>query len=144
MSLGAWLTGLLAASEPRLAFAVLFTPVVRMDRAFAELRFCEPIRQALQGRTVSLDYLNLVRWPLRIPARQVLIVKSDYDLFAPPETVEELWEAWGRPDIWRYRHGHISILLSPVIFERVVHWCRSRAEEAGKPNTEAAALPDRH
>jgi dienelactone hydrolase len=131
VSLGAWLSGLLATCDPYLAFAVLLTPVVRMDRAFEELQFCEPIRRGLGGSKVPLDFFNLISHRPLIPANQMLIVKSEYDLFAPSETVEELWQAWGQSPIWRTRHGHISVLMSLPILERIVSWCAGAAEGRG-------------
>ena len=131
VSLGAWLAGLLATCHPGLGFAVLTTPVARMDRAFSELKFCEPIRRGLGQTHVPLDFFNLVsRQPLIQPS-QIRIVKSEYDLFAPSETLEELWEGWGQPAIWRTRHGHISVLMSLPIMEQTVHWCQ-RAVGCGR------------
>ncbi len=127
ISLGAWLAGLLACHESRLAAALLMTPVNRMDRAIRELEFCEPIRRSLDAAPVplpqeSLERLNLLYHEPLIPPEKILLVESRYDLFAPPETVEELWRAWGQPQIWRVRHGHISILMSLPIMERAVRW----------------------
>lgn len=126
VSLGAWLTGLLAAREPRAAFAVLLTPVIRMDRALVELPFCEPLRRSLQGTPLRLDPFNLV-WHPPPPRDRVLIIESEYDLFGPKETVEELWRAWGHPEIWRYRHGHISILFSWPVLSKIVAWIAEHA-----------------
>ncbi|HMJ66381.1 MAG TPA: alpha/beta fold hydrolase [Candidatus Binatia bacterium] len=122
ISLGAWLAGLLACHEPRTACAVLMTPVNRMDRAIRELDFCEPIRRSLDGAPISLERLNLLYHRPLIPPEKMLLVQSRYDLFAPPETVEELWRAWNHPQMWRFRHGHISILMSLPVMERTVRW----------------------
>src|ERR1051326_5768650 len=50
VSLGAWLAGLLMASgsDSGAAFAVLMTPITRMDLAIQELPFCECIRSNVQ------------------------------------------------------------------------------------------------
>jgi alpha-beta hydrolase superfamily lysophospholipase len=47
ISLGGWLAGLLTAHDPSITFAVLMTPIVRMDRALNELR------SAIQSGAVS-------------------------------------------------------------------------------------------
>jgi dienelactone hydrolase len=127
ISLGAWLAGLLACHESRLAAALLMTPVNRMDRAIRELEFCAPIRQSLGAAPVplrkeSFERLNLLYHRPLMPPEKILLVQSRYDLFAPPETVEELWRGWGHPQIWRVRHGHISILMSLPVMERAVRW----------------------
>ena len=122
ISLGAWLAGLVACADARADFAVLMTPVSRMDRVIAELNFCEPIRRTLNGATVRLDRLNLDAHRPRLSRRNILIVQSAHDLFAPAETIEELWRAWGKPVMWRLPHGHISAMMSTPIMERTVRW----------------------
>jgi pimeloyl-ACP methyl ester carboxylesterase len=126
-SLGAWLAGLLAEVEPRLGFAVLTTPIARVDRVIAELPFCEPIRCGLGGRQVDLSGLNLASHRPRVGSGGILLVESQYDQFAPAETVEELWQAWDKPEIWRASHGHISVLMSVAIMGRTVRWIRERS-----------------
>lgn len=121
-SLGAWLAGLMACHEPETAFAVLLTPVVRMDGAIERLPFCEAIRRSLQQAPIPTGTFNLASHELLLPPERMLIVASQHDLFAPAATVEELWEAWGRPQIWRVPHGHISVLMSLPILERTVRW----------------------
>jgi dienelactone hydrolase len=128
ISLGAWLSGLLACAEPRVDWTVLMTPVVRMDRIIAEAEFCEPIRQRLNGLKIRLDPLNLISHQPRQDPRNILLVASRHDLFTPIETVEELWRQWHHPDIWRIPHGHISILMSAPIMARTVRWIAERAK----------------
>jgi pimeloyl-ACP methyl ester carboxylesterase len=132
VSLGAWLTGLLACHDPRWRCAVLLTPVVRMDHAFDHLPFCAPIRRGQEGLDLTLQRFNLGAHRPLLKREQLLFVESTFDQFAPMETVEELWSSWGRPEIWRYQHGHISILMSLPIMERIVGWiARSLEGEAG-------------
>ena len=121
-SLGAWLVGLTLRREPRLRAAVLTTPIARLDRAIADLAFCAPVRRGLQNQALELEWLNL-DWqsPLMSPER-ILLVQSRHDLFAPAETVDQLWDAWQRPNMWRLPHGHISILFSPGSLKRTASW----------------------
>ncbi len=127
ISLGAWLGGLVACADTRTSFAVLMTPVSRMDRVIAELDFCEPIRRRLNGTAIRLDRLNLVAYRPRPLPQDVLIIQSAHDLFAPSETIEELWRAWDQPEMWRLAHGHISILMSAPMMERTVNWVARHA-----------------
>jgi dienelactone hydrolase len=127
ISLGAWLTGLIACADERLDFAVLQTPVARIDRVIDELEFCRAIRASLDGAAIRLDRLNLATHRPRLSPENVLIVACQHDLFAPAETIEELWRAWNKPVIWRTRHGHISVLMSAPIMERIVDWIARRA-----------------
>ena len=98
------------------------SPVSRMDRVIAELDFCAPIRRSLGGARVKLDPLNLVNHQLKLAPADVLLVASEHDLFAPIRTAEELCQAWGGTELWRLRHGHISVLMSMPVMERTVGW----------------------
>jgi hypothetical protein len=125
-SLGAWLAGLIARVEPQLRFAVLTTPIASISRAIQELAFCEPVRRSLQRTELDLRALNLGSQVPLLDPKDVLLVESRHDLFAPAETVEQLWEAWGRPGIWRLPHGHISVLMSVPVMKRTVRWICGR------------------
>jgi pimeloyl-ACP methyl ester carboxylesterase len=140
-SLGAWLAGLIACHDARIKFAVLLTPVVSLERAIAELAFCAPIRESLENKTLSLGRLNLAsQVPLAGP-ENLLIVESQHDLFAPPETIEELWRAWRQPEIWRVSHGHISVLVSVPIMEDTVKWIARKARTQSSERRSAVSKP---
>ena len=138
VSLGAWIVGLVACREPRTNFAVLLTPMVRMDQAIAELPFCEPIRRGLAGKQVPLGPLNLDSLAPLVAPEKILLVAARDDLLAPAATVEGLWRAWNQPEIWRCPHGHISILLALPILERMARWIAARA---GSTVVQRASLP---
>ncbi len=132
ISLGAWLAGLLVCSPKQskreaASFAVLLTPIAKVDQAIQELSFCKSIRGSLENTSsVRLEPLNLASHLPCLPRENILIVESRYDLFAPAETVESLWRAWQQPEIWRLPHGHISILLSPLLLQRIVDWIQRK------------------
>ena len=137
ISLGAWLGGLVACADDKTSFAVLLTPVGKIDRAVKELAFCEPIREGLQERKISLARLNLADHDPRLPPEKMLIIESLHDRFAPVETVEEIWRAWGQPEIIRVNHGHISVLMSLPVLNQITDWI------AGKAVSETASAADR-
>lgn len=126
ISLGAWLAGLVACHDDRVRCSVLMTPVARIDRVVAEADFCEVLRRQLHGIPPELARLNLVAHHPRQPPRDTLLVAGRHDLFAPAETIEELWEAWGRPEYWRMSHGHISTMLSWPVMARTCRWVTGR------------------
>jgi pimeloyl-ACP methyl ester carboxylesterase len=68
----------------------------------------------------------LIKYTPAIPNENVLLVQARDDLFAPAETVEEIAEAWPGSEIWRVPFGHITVLGSPVITERIVRWTARR------------------
>jgi dienelactone hydrolase len=127
MSLGAWLSGLLACTEPRLGFAVLLSPIADIARAVRELAFCEPIRRGLAPHDVALAGFNLAAHVPKLPPERILLLKSEHDLLAPGETIEGLWQAWKRPEMWRLPHGHISVMMDLAVARRTVEWIRQRA-----------------
>ena len=126
-SLGGWLAGLVACHDARIKFATLTTPVVKLERAIAELPFCSPIRESLKEKTLSLEQLCLASLsPLTAPGN-ILLVACQHDLFAPVETIEELWQAWRDAEILRAPHGHISVLMSMSIMGRIIRWIVKKA-----------------
>jgi len=137
-SLGGWLAGLAAAHQPEIDFSVMLTPVVRLERALRELAFCEPIRDQLHGTQHQFELYNLVCHQPGCGAKNILIVASQLDLFAPTDTIDELERAW-RPEVWRLPHGHISVLLSKPVMRRIVKWVVPKAEAVSFDTTRADA-----
>ncbi|MFN7139686.1 MAG: alpha/beta hydrolase [Limisphaerales bacterium] len=131
VSLGGWLTGLATTQDENVSFAVMNVPVARMDRVVKELPFSEPLRRSLkvaESKKLALDFehLNLRSLRPKAPKDKILIIEAVDDLFACKDAIEEFWEAWGRPEIWRVNHAHISGLLSPGLLEKQVKWVREK------------------
>lgn len=126
MSLGGWLAGLLACHEPRLQAVVLFTPLARLDRLINELDLCMPLRQRLASQPVRLDPLNLISHQPCLARTHILIIAALYDLFVPVDSVEELWQIWGEPVLWRAPHGHISALMAAPVLAEATRWLADR------------------
>lgn len=126
VSMGGWLAGLTARYDARISCAVLVVPVTRLDRLVEEAPFCRGIREALKGGRLGGEKFNLTNNPPPLPPEKILLVSANYDLFVPPDTINELWESWGRPEIWRLPHGHISVLAAPGLAGRTVRWLSSR------------------
>jgi dienelactone hydrolase len=128
ISMGAWLAGLTICHDSRIGCAVLTVPVARLDRLIEEAAFCETIRCVLKDRSVDLHKLNLVSNRPVIARENILLVEAEYDLFVAKEIVEDLWRAWDKPEIWRLRCGHISVLGAPGLSNRVTRWIRAMAD----------------
>lgn len=127
VSLGGWLTGLAICHDARIGSALLMVPVARLDRVIKEAAFCETIRSVFNDRQCDLRKLDLIYYRPLIAKENILLIASEYDLFVPKDTIDELWQTWGKPEIWRYRHGHISVLGAPGLAERVARWFAARA-----------------
>jgi hypothetical protein len=70
--------------------------------------------------------LNLTEALPAIPKENILLIESLHDLFVPAEVMEQLWRAWDQPEIWRLRHGHISVLVAPGLSGRIIRWMTPR------------------
>jgi dienelactone hydrolase len=126
VSLGGWLAGLAVCRDARFSCAVLLVPVARLDRLVEEAAFCRSIRLALKGRPAGASKLNLAQGRPAISKENILLIEAVHDLFVPGETMEELWRAWDRPEMWRLRHGHISVLAAPGLNGRIIRWMAPR------------------
>jgi hypothetical protein len=136
-SFGGWLAGLTACSDPRIACAVLTVPQVRM-------RCSQPIvwrrvREAVQSLRPAQDAmdttrLNLILSTPVIPKENILLIDGTHNLFGEWPWMEDLWQKWDQPEIWRLPHGHISALFVPGLTGRILRWLSPRLE-AGRKTT---------
>ena len=136
-SYGGWLAGLTACSDARIACAVLTVPGVR-------LRCSQPVvwpwtREALQAlrpaqEAMDTTRLNLILSTPVIPKENILLIEGIHDLFAARQPIEDLWQKWEQPEIWRLPHGHVSALFVPGLTGRVLRWLSPRLEAGRKNN----------
>ena len=85
---------------------------------------------------VNLTPLNLTRIHPVILSENILLMEGIYDLMCPKDDIEDLWQTWGQPDIWRLPHGHVGICsgFPPGSTGRVLHWLSPRLEAGRKNN----------
>jgi pimeloyl-ACP methyl ester carboxylesterase len=126
-SYGGWLAGLTASRDTRLASIVLTKPAVRLTLALAKLLVWRRLRQSWLDQHAAFERLNLTPLNLTlakpsIPKENILLIEGIHDLFVPKETIEDLWQSWGQPEIWRLPHAHISLSLTPGLTARVLNW----------------------
>jgi len=135
-SFGGWLAGLTACSDTRIACAVLAVPAVRLRRSSPLI--WRRVREALQAlrpghEAIDTTRLNLILSTPVIPKENILLIEGIHDLFAERQPIEELWQKWQQPEIWRLHHGHISGWFAPGLVGRVLRWLAPRLE-AGRQN----------
>ncbi len=115
VSLGGFTTALLAATEPRLAFAVPNVPVVTIPDLVMEW---EPIGSvvrgalALSGRTLRdarrlLSPTCPLTWAPVIAKERLFVIGGVGDRLAPPSHSRLLWDHWGRPRLHWFPGSHL-------------------------------------
>jgi len=133
-SQGAWHAGMVACRDVRLAGVVLGCAAVRMN-PWVELRAVRPrvrarlpmVRGLCEG--LNLTALNLLTAQPVIPRQNILLIEAFHDLMiCPKDDTEDLWHAWGQPDIWRLPHGHVGVCCGfvPGLSGRVLRWLTPR------------------
>lgn len=133
ISMGAWHAGIAVCRDARLTSVVLNAPAVRMN-PWVEQRAIRPrIRGRLQRRRelcegLNLTAMNLITTQPAIPREKILLIEGIHDLMCPKDGIEDLWQAWGQPDIWRLPYGHVGVCCGfvPGLTGRVLRWLAPR------------------
>jgi hypothetical protein len=125
--------GLAACCDARLSAAVLAVPGVCMNHLsfYGEQVVWRRVRQMMRRRREEHEALD--RTPLNpiscqtvIPRENILLIEGIHDVIVHSGPVEQLWNAWGRPEIWRLAHGHMSWMGVPSMTNRILHWLTPR------------------
>jgi hypothetical protein len=115
LSLGGYVSSLLAAVEPRLDFVIPNSPVVSLPQ-MVELWFPSSVAWRFAARTWSRHVDAVKRaWevhsPLNyeplIPRDRLMVIGGLGDRLAPPEQATLLWEHWGRPALHWFAGSHV-------------------------------------
>ncbi|RMH38047.1 MAG: abhydrolase domain-containing 18 [Deltaproteobacteria bacterium] len=115
MSLGGYVTALLATVEPDLAFAIPIIPAADMARLMWRRSDRSPQRRRAErvgvDRTLLSDAFR-VHAPLRrepvVPWERRMIVAGRSDRITPPDQARDLWTHWGQPAIHWFPGGHLA------------------------------------
>ena len=116
-----WVAALAAACESELDAVVLVVPVTEPALLVERLAILKAQRRALleagiTRREIETILERVTPRNLRpaVKKERLFFLYGNHDLITPPETVERLWRAWGRPPRGVYPHGHFTL----VLFER--------------------------
>ncbi|MDX1804595.1 MAG: alpha/beta hydrolase family protein [Alcanivorax sp.] len=115
ISLGGYTTGLLAALEDDLAFAIPNVPLVSIIDL---MKSWFPISQQVQllNRIYDTDLAGLraitalhspLTWPCRVAPRARMIIGGAGDRFAPPKHSQLLWQHWQHCDLHWFPGNHL-------------------------------------
>ncbi|WP_099020554.1 alpha/beta hydrolase family protein [Mycolicibacterium palauense] len=123
MSLGAYVTSLVASLEDGLACAILGVPVIDLVKVFeyhAGFAEDDPRQQLL----VRAEPLGRMLSPLslspRVPMSGRFVYAGIADHIVHPRShAVRIWEHWGRPEIVWYHGGHAAFFRSKAVQEFV-------------------------
>ena len=139
LSFGGWLAGLTACSDSRIACAVMTMPGVAFRQFSSPPVVWWRVREAFQAlrpahEAMDTTRLNLILSTPVIPKENILLIEGIYDLFGDPQLIEELWQKWQQPEIWRLPHGHVSGQLRLGLMGRVLRWLAPRLDKPFSPD----------
>jgi hypothetical protein len=131
VSMGGWHAGLTVCHDARLAAVVMTMPVVHSNPRFAERIIWRSVRERfrqerLVGEKLDTTPFNLTSARPAVPVEKILLIGGIHDLVCPMESIEELWQKWDQPDLWRLPHGHDSFMFMPGLTSRVLDWLKPR------------------
>jgi dienelactone hydrolase len=126
-SIGGWVAALAAACEAELDAVVLIVPVTEPALLLERLAILEAHRRALAEAGVTRGEMERALEPVTprslapaVPLERMLFLYGDHDLVNPPETIDRLWRAWGRPARRVYPYGHFSLVaLERTLFPEI-------------------------
>ncbi|MCS6799340.1 MAG: alpha/beta hydrolase family protein [Myxococcota bacterium] len=115
ISLGGFMSALLACTEPRLHFAIPNVPLVSLPDLVLEwkpLGTLARLAMHLFGtRIEQVRHLLAVSSPLTypplLPRERLMIIGGVGDRLAPPKHARLLWEHWGRPRLYWFPGNHL-------------------------------------
>ena len=135
-SRGASDAGKAVCRDARLAAVVRASPPVRCKPLVQQLAVRPRIRARFQSarevcERMNLTAMNLIMTQPAIPREKILLIEGIHDVLCSKDDIEDLWESWGQPDIWRLPHGHVSVCCGfvPGLTARVLRWLEPRLND---------------
>jgi hypothetical protein len=80
---------------------------------------------------MNLSAMNLTMIQPAIPREKILLIEGIHDIICSKDDIEDLWQSWGQPDIWRLPHGHVGVCCGgvPGLTGRVLRWLAPRLDK---------------
>ncbi|TNF36809.1 MAG: alpha/beta hydrolase [Deltaproteobacteria bacterium] len=115
VSLGGFTTALLAATEPRLAFAIPNVPVVTLADLLLEWEPLGVVMRAVMGgfKTNIAEFRRLLAvtsplsWRPVLPKSRLMVIGGVGDRLAPPKHSRLLWDHWDRCRLHWFPGSHV-------------------------------------
>jgi pimeloyl-ACP methyl ester carboxylesterase len=133
LSLGGYVSALLAAAEPRLRVVIpnaAVTSIPRLIPAYfpanvgvlmASIAHRTPLRLAEEAIAVH----SPLNYPSRVAKDRLMIIGGRGDRLAPPEQSRLLWEHWGRPRLHWYPGNHLLHVNRAAYLREMRHFMAS-------------------
>lgn len=133
VSYGAMLSGLVGCVEPQVDFMMLVVPPADLFDFFTQSRLGRLFEsqnpkmfEEMKRNKEVFDRISLVNLKPKMAPERILLVLADYDGMVRSEKIDELWSAWERPHIERYKHGHLSVILfNPSMNRDMRRWLKT-------------------
>ena len=85
---------------------------------------------------MNLTAMNLTMTQPAISREKISLIEGIHDVLCSKDDIEDLWQAWGQPDIWRLPYGHVRICCGgvPGLPGRVLRWLALRFDKLPSRN----------
>ncbi len=132
-SLGSFVGGLLAASEPKVSAACLLLGGGGLVDAFSRHPLAAPVIESLKTIGITLDGLRRQIAPVdpvtyadRLRVKRLFLVAASRDDVVPPDAMRTLWRATGQPPILWLDSTHVGAAahIQPAMQSVVEHLSR--------------------
>ena len=139
LSLGGYVTALMADVEPRLHFAIPNSAVTELGSLIGSWFPANRVVGAglrLGGidadtHAAAMRVHSPLRFPARLPRERLFIVGGLADRLAPPEQSARLWAHWDRPRIHWFPGSHILHLRRAVYLREIGRFLRDTGFSPG-------------
>lgn len=133
LSLGGYLTSVMAAVDDRLHFAIPNAPVTDFDdlvdlwHPAGWLTSTAMKAYGMERRTLCelLQVHSPLRYPAVIDRDRLFVIAGLGDRLAPPDHAERLWEHWDRPAIHAFPGNHVLHVERRHYLSRIGRFIRS-------------------
>ncbi|MCB9639406.1 MAG: alpha/beta hydrolase family protein [Myxococcales bacterium] len=138
ISLGGYTAGLVSSLEQELESLTLAAPLVDLGYTLLNSPMIESGRRMIahlpQEELMPLfELFRLSRYQPLLERERILLINSMHDQVVYPHKVQELWQAWDQPMMFKESHGHVTFFFSRDSFQKI-------AEYIGHPRAQRPSL----
>lgn len=152
ISLGGYTAGLVSSLEDHLESLTLAAPLVDLGYTLMNSPMIKAGRQMIshipqEALLPLLAPLRLTNYTPRLERERILLINSMHDQVVYPHKVQELWQTWGHPTLFKESHGHVTFFFSRDSFQKIAEYIghpRTQRTKLGHPQTHpslTASLP---